>query len=174
MYDLYACNRGDTARFILGKPGARQLHVIGLNPSTANREKTDTTVAKVEQVALRHGHDGFVMANLYPLRVTNPQDLPIEHNARLSRRNILKIVDSFGVEPPLVWAAWGVNISSRPYLLRACVKLHREVASRGGRWLYYGKLCQQGHPRHPSRLSYQWTFTEFDMSAYLAAMVYSG
>ncbi len=170
MYDLYSCNRGDTARFILGKSGRTQLYVIGLNPSTASREKADTTVAKVEQVAQRNAYEGFVMANLYPLRATDPQDLPAEHNARLSRRNILEIVDSFGDEPPVMWAAWGVNISSRPYLLKACIKLHREVASRGGRWLHYGKLCQHGHPRHPSRLSYQWSFAEFDMAAYLAVM----
>ena len=170
MYDLYTCNHGDTARFILGKSGCAKLHVIGLNPSTANREKADTTAAKVERVAQRNAYEGFVMANLYPLRATDPQDLPAEHNARLSRRNIVEIVDSFGDEPPVMWAAWGVNISSRPYLLKACIKLHREVASRGGRWLHYGKLCQHGHPRHPSRLSYQWSFAEFDMAAYLAVM----
>ncbi|MBL4780607.1 MAG: DUF1643 domain-containing protein [Porticoccaceae bacterium] len=170
MYDLYSCNRGDTARFILGKAGASKLYVIGLNPSTANREKADTTVAKVETVARLNGYQGFVMANLYPLRATDPHDLPHAHNGRLLRHNILEIVDSFGEEPPVMWAAWGVNIGSRPYLLKACVKLHREVVSRGGRWLHYGKLCRNGHPRHPSRLSYQWLFTDFDMSAYLAAI----
>ncbi|MBQ0719597.1 MAG: DUF1643 domain-containing protein [Gammaproteobacteria bacterium] len=169
-YDLYSCNRGDKSRFILGKSGARTLHVIGLNPSTANREKADTTVAKVEKVARNNGYDGFVMANLYPLRATQPEDLPTEHNSRLSRRNISEIIDSFGDTCPVVWAAWGVHISSRPYLLKACVKLQQAVESRGGQWLNFGQLCQGGHPRHPSRLSYSWVFAEFDIAAYLAAL----
>tara|TARA_R110000787_G_scaffold42161_3_gene103679 strand:+ start:2785 stop:3021 length:237 start_codon:yes stop_codon:yes gene_type:complete len=76
MYDLYQCNSDDSARFILGKNGARKLFVVGLNPSTANKEKSDTTVAKVETVARNNGFDGFVMANLYPLRSTDPNELP--------------------------------------------------------------------------------------------------
>lgn len=169
MYDLYFCDRADTARFILGKSARTQLYVIGLNPSTANREKADTTVAKVERVVQRNAYEGFVMANLYPLRATDPKDLPAEHNARLSRRNILEIVDSFGDEPPVMWAAWGVNISSRPYLLKACAALQKEVAIRGGHWLHYGALSQAGHPRHPSRLSYRWSFSDFDIEDYRTA-----
>ncbi len=170
MYDLCVCNRGDTARFILGKSGNNKLYVIGLNPSTANRKKADTTVAKVEKVAQHTGYDGFVMANLYPLRTTDPLELPVKHDVRLLRRNISVIVDSFGEQAPVIWAAWGVNISARPYLRQACVVLHREVANRGGYWLHYGKLSQHGHPRHPSRLSYQWSFADFDMAAYLVAI----
>ncbi|OUS13982.1 hypothetical protein A9Q89_00465 [Gammaproteobacteria bacterium 53_120_T64] len=171
MYDLYSCNRGDTARFILGQSGDRKLYVVGLNPSTANRHKADTTVAKVEAVARLNGYQGFVMVNLYPLRATDPQQLPEKHSARLQRRNMAEIADSFGDEPPVIWAAWGVNIGARPYLLKACVELHRQVVSRGGRWLHYGELCRHGHPRHPSRLSYQWTFATFDITAYLAAVI---
>ena len=114
MYDIYSCNYRDSARFILGKSASNPLYVIGLNPSTANREKADTTVAKVAEVARRNGYEGFVMANLYPLRATDPHDLPVEHNARLSRSNLVEIVDSFGDQPPVMWAAWGVNISIRP------------------------------------------------------------
>ena len=76
MYDLYQCNKDDTSRYILGKDGDKKLFVIGLNPSTANKEKSDTTVAKVEKVAIDNGFDGFVMANLYPYRSTDPDGLP--------------------------------------------------------------------------------------------------
>ena len=62
--------------------------MIGLNPSTATRDKSDTTVAKVEAVARRNGHDGFVMLNLYPLRATKPSTLPQRANATQLRRNL--------------------------------------------------------------------------------------
>ena len=76
MYDLYQSNETDTARFILGKNGKRKLFVVGLNPSTANRYRSDTTVAKVETVTINNSFDGFVMVNLYPLRSTDPNRLP--------------------------------------------------------------------------------------------------
>jgi hypothetical protein len=50
VYDLYANSSDDRYRFVLGCNGERKLVVIGLNPSTT-RDKSDTTVAKVETVA---------------------------------------------------------------------------------------------------------------------------
>ena len=71
MYDIYSNDRNDTLRFTLGKSGSRKLLTVGLNPSTATQETSDTTVAKVEGVAKRTGFDGFVMLNLYPIRSTD-------------------------------------------------------------------------------------------------------
>ena len=73
---LYSSNKDDTWRYTLGKPGKSLLMTIGLNPSTATREKADNTVAKVEKIAQREGFDGFVMLNLYPVRETHYRLLP--------------------------------------------------------------------------------------------------
>lgn len=89
MYDLYHCDDTDSSRFILGKNGTKKLFVVGLNPSTANKEKSDTTVAKVEYVATSNG---FVMTNLYPLRSTDPNGLPQNYDQALFDENIDQII----------------------------------------------------------------------------------
>jgi len=167
MYDLYQCNKKDTARFILGKEGASKLFVIGLNPSTANKEKSDITVAKVEIVAANNGFEGFVMANLYPLRSTDPNNLPQNANKALVKENINNIIDCARSEnAPMFWAAWGGDIVLRPYLADSFKELLMAVNAINGKWLHYGELCKNGHPRHPSRLSYSWRFKPFETKTY--------
>lgn len=167
MYDLYQANRDDTARYILGKEGPKKIFVIGLNPSTAHREKSDTTVAKVERVICDNGYSGFVMANLYPLRSTEPTNLPEVFDKSLFDRNIRKIIEMARAESdPVFWAAWGGNIRIRPYLIEAYRRLNRRVMGLNGCWVHYGDLLKHGHPRHPSRLSYRWEFHTFDGSSY--------
>src|SRR6185436_1839752 len=104
MYDLYAPSADDRCRFALGRAGERKILVIGLNPSTATRDRSDTTVAKVDAVARHNGHDGFVMLNLYPLRATDPSTLPRRANVRQMRHNLDVIEAIVGAESaPVVW-----------------------------------------------------------------------
>ena len=162
MYDLYECNEDDSSRFILGKNGLRKIFVVGLNPSTANREQSDITVAKVERVASDNGFDGFVMTNLYPLRSTNPKNLPQKHKQSLSGQNIESIIEVAATEKqPTFWAAWGSDITLRSYLLESLKNLKFAVERINGSWVQYGELTKSGHPRHPSRISYQWCFKTF-------------
>jgi hypothetical protein len=168
MYDLYQCNEDDTARFILGKNGNKKLFVIGLNPSTANKEKSDTTVAKVETVASKNGFEGFVMANLYPLRSTDPNGLPEIASEDLIIKNMKAIQEFAQTEKaPVFWAAWGAGITIRPYFGIALRRTVEEIKKMNGTWVHYGELTKYGHPRHPSRLSYSWVFSEFDVSNYV-------
>jgi len=168
MYDLYESNRSDSERYILGRSGKRTLFAVGLNPSTANREKSDTTVAKVETVALNSGYDGFVMANLYPRRSTIPGNLPAHAMKASMARNIAEILKHAEIEEaPRFWAAWGVNIVIRDYLVEALQTLNAEIEKIGGLWYCYGDRTKSGHPKHPSRLSYEWVFQPFDMNTYI-------
>jgi len=171
MYDLYVCNEDDSSRFILGKDGHRMLFVIGLNPSTATQEKSDATVAKVEKVAIKNGFDGFVMANLYPLRSTKPRALPEHADPNLLSENRKAVCElAKKKEGPVFWAAWGVHITLRPYLFASLGRLAAEVSRIGGRWENFGSLCKGEHPRHPSRLSYDWVFSPFDCEGYLRSL----
>ncbi len=193
MFDLYRANRNETCRFILGKSGVRPLFIVGLNPSTATRDKSDVTATKVERVAQANGYDGFVMTNLYPRRSTLPDNLPRRGDRRLIDRNVEMIVEQAKHQAtPHFWAAWGADICKRRYLVSACQTLADKVADMGGSWWCFGPvadvgvtdiavvegpvtessaitspLTKAGHPRHPSRLSYAWALQGFDMPEYL-------
>ncbi len=147
------------------------LHVVGLNPSTANRERGDTTVTKTQRIARAQGYDGFVMTNLYPMRSTDPKGLHKRVNNRLLEDNLEHIAASIASVPkPVFWAAWGGDIGSRPYLARSLAAIIDLVADAGGDWVHYGSLRKDGHPRHPSRAAYTLKFSRFDAEHYLASL----
>jgi len=168
MYDIYHNARSDKWRFSLGRSGSRSLLVIGLNPSTATQEKSDTTVAKVDRVAKRHGFDGFVMLNLYPVRATNFNELPINVDAEAYFNNLNCIEDTVTKYlPRVIWAAWGESILARSYFLTAAQELFDRLGKHDLVWQHFGPITASGHPRHPSRLSYAWSFSKLDTKAYV-------
>ena len=91
MYEIYHSEHDDQWRYTLGTIGKRPLITIGLNPSTATQEKLDNTVTKVEKVAQQCGFDSFIMLNLYPVRATDPQDLPPSAHPVPRKRNRAQI-----------------------------------------------------------------------------------
>lgn len=167
MYDIYSNAQDDLWRFTLGKSGSRNLITIGLNPSTATKEKSDTTIAKVEAAAKQAGFDGFVMLNLYPVRSTDFNALSKEVNAEAFAANLVKIEAVVAAESePVVWAAWGENILAREFFIAASKELFSRLEKYSISWQQFGSLTQSGHPRHPSRLHYAWKFSPFDTSHY--------
>jgi hypothetical protein len=163
VYDIYSNARSDSWRFTLGKSGDNPLLTIGLNPSTATREKADTTVAKVEKVAKQHGFDGFVMFNLYPVRATDYRDLPPEVDREAFASNLAKI-DAVvgGLQQPTVWAAWGACVTHHSFFLEARDQLVARLRKHRVKWVCHGTPTAGGHPRHPSRLQYAWSLAPFD------------
>lgn len=168
MFDIYRANESDSERYALGTEGAKKLFVVGLNPSTATAEKSDTTVSKVRSVASNNQFQGFVMLNVYPLRSTDPHQLPAEGSKETIAINVSQISEiAQHTNNPVFWAAWGGDIGIRPYLKEALAELNQAVLEVGGSWVHFGTLTQSGHPRHPSRLAYAWEFSEFNVSEYL-------
>jgi hypothetical protein len=162
MYDIYSNDQGDKWRYTLGKAGRKPILTIGLNPSTATQEKADTTVAKVEQVALNNGYDGFVMLNLYPVRATDYRDLPPKVNAVAFARNLDAIEEVVSAQSkPVIWAAWGTSVDYHPYFQEARDQLQARLSKYKAKWVHFGDLTADGHPRHPSRLSYGWEFSSY-------------
>ncbi|MGD1939663.1 MAG: DUF1643 domain-containing protein [Cyanophyceae cyanobacterium] len=171
MFDIYCADAEEKYRFLLGKAGTPSLIIIGLNPSTATREKSDVTASKVAKVALHNGFEGFILANLYPLRATKPKDLPGAGNLALIQDNADIIARvSREQRSQVFWAAWGGDIGSRDYFPQALASIVDQVRSPTTRWVRFGPLRKDGHPCHPSRLSYRWAFHEFEIDAYLQAL----
>ncbi|MDD2721873.1 MAG: DUF1643 domain-containing protein [Gallionella sp.] len=167
MYDIYSSAQNDLWRFTLGKSGKRNLITIGLNPSTATKEKSDTTIAKVEKAARQAGFDGFVMLNLYPVRSSDFNALPLDVNAEAFERNLAEIeAVVVSQSKPVVWAAWGESILARKFFVAASKELFVRLEKHGTSWQQFGLLTQSGHPRHPSRLHYAWKFSPFDTKHY--------
>ena len=168
MYDIYQSTADDACRFALGRSGRRRLVVVGLNPSTATREKSDPTAAKVERVARAHGYDGFVLVNLCPVRATDCRTLPEMVEPELLKANLDAIGNvAASVQDLILWAAWGAAILTRPFLVSAAVAVTACVEQFRPAWRHFGPFTAGGHPRHPSRLSYAWTFAPFDPADYL-------
>jgi Uncharacterized protein conserved in bacteria len=171
MYDIYSNACGDLWRFMLGKSGRRKLITVGLNPSTATKEKSDTTVAKVEEVAKRNGYDGFVMLNLYPVRSTACTALPTKVNAEAFAKN-LRHIESLvaSVSQPVLWAAWGESILAREFFVEAAKELFARLNKHDVSWQHFGPLTVSGHPRHPSCLQYAWAFSPLDTKSYVQTL----
>lgn len=165
-FDLYQCNADDSARFSLGKDGERKIIVVGLNPSTATQDKSDATITKVAKATQMNGYDGFVMANLYALRSTDPAGLPKNADTELMKQNVRAIADLAADGGVTIWAAWGTKIDTRSYLIEALAQIREQVTD--AEWRHFGPLTKDGHPSHPSRLSFEWEFSNFEVDNYLA------
>lgn len=58
----------------------RFINFLMLNPSTADAEWNDNTVAKCERIALAHGYTDMVITNLFAYRATDPSDMMQAHS----------------------------------------------------------------------------------------------
>lgn len=171
MHDIYSNARDDAWRFTLGRSGARKLLTIGLNPSTATQEKSDPTVTRVATVAKDNGFDGFVMLNLYPVRATDFTTLPPTADNEAVLENLKQIEAVVASETsPTVWAAWGESILHHAFFVDAVKEMFLRLQKHDVRWVHFGALTANGHPRHPSRLAYSWDFSPFDVERYVAGL----
>ena len=163
--DLYKTNANDTAVFHRGRDGERKIVVIGLHPNTTEQEKTDKTLCKIGKAASQNGYDGFVVTHLYAQRSTEPYSLPVAEDTQLMKDNLAAIKELASDGEASFWAAWGKNISLRPYLADALAQIREQIDH--AQWLHFGPLTIDGHPRHPSRLRYGWRFSPLDVDEYL-------
>lgn len=160
----------DKERYVLGQPGIRNMLVFGVNPSTAapGDENIDPTIRKVRKLTAEAGYDGWIMVNLYPLRATNPDDLPEEADSELLATNlkvIKAVVRDYRIDA--VWAAWGNLIDSRDYLGKALYDI-QDTLTGDFQWYYRGNRTKLGHPRHPLYMKRGESFNWFPVADYAA------
>lgn len=163
---LYDRTDDNKARFVLGEHGTRPLICIGVNPSTAEPDKLDPTLAGVKRWSKRLGYDGWIMLNLYPQRSTDPNGMDKECNSALVLDNIIfstHIAKQY--KNATVWVAWGTLIEKRQYLIR-CASLMYEVLKHH-EWISIGPISVKGHPHHPLYLPRKSEVKPFDLKAYL-------
>lgn len=155
-------------RYILGQPGKLNMLVFGVNPSTASpgEDNIDQTIRTVRRLTEEAGCDGWLMVNLYPLRATNPDELPEEANKVLLRNN-LKVIKAVAETYPIyrIWAAWGNTIDKRFYLGEALYEI-QDALNGDYSWYYRGQLTKDGNPRHPLYMKKGEDFNSFPVFDY--------
>jgi hypothetical protein len=158
----------ETRRFLLGSRGANPLFVMGLNPSVADKERSDHTITRIKHYASRHPWEGFVMLNIYAQRTPQPANLHHNLDTSLHQHNISHIKKILEKHPGTsIVAAWGGTITIRPYLSSCLTDILQHIRHIPLTWLQIGDcLTAKFHPRHPSRGAYQ-TFQPFDIRKYL-------
>ena len=168
MFDTYQTSKDNKARYIIGITGSKPLHIIGLNPSTASRYKSDTTISKIRTFSSLNNYDGFMVYNLYPERSTNPDNLPQRINKEILDYNLDIIYKQISSSNQFdVCAAWGQMIKKRKYLIDCLQKIYNRISPLHSNWITIGETTKEGHPRHPSRISYKSIFKSFNIESYI-------
>ena len=163
--DIYAASKDERFRYLLGSKGKRMLVAFGINPSKANRVRSDATVTRVIRTAAKNGFDGWLMMNVSPERSTDPKNLgaqSLKDKHQKNRMAFRRILETFPDYACL--GAWGNLIESRPYLKECLRDLLGETSLSDRDWFCFGATAN-GHPRHPSRAGYE-DFQPFDIESY--------
>lgn len=104
---IYKNNNDNTCRYVLGIPGDKPLICFGINPSTAEPGVLDNTMKSVDRIAKNNGFDSWIMLNIYPQRVTNPDYMNINVNDDICDENLRYIEEILSRGDVTIWAAWG-------------------------------------------------------------------
>lgn len=165
--NTYINNSDNTCRFVLGHDSPNPLIVVGVNPSTANDKKPDATMRRVLGYAERNKFDGFLMINVYPIRSTNPHNLPQNIDCEIHNQNLKYITDLFKKHSQAtILVAFGNPINERKYLKKCFLDIIKQSLQFNLIWKQIGDLTVEGNPRHPSRGAYL-PLNKFDLTKYL-------
>lgn len=140
-------------RYVLGEKGKNPLICIGINSSTAKPNDLDRTLTKVKNISIHNNYNGWIMLNIFPLRETNPNNLPKDkHNYEtIIKKNIEEIKKIIQDYPNSdILCCWGSVIEKREYLKESLLKLFNEIlCSKNDKLKCIDLTKKQQHPRHP-------------------------
>ena len=167
MRSIYIKNNKKNVRYALGeinKKGGRTLLCLGVNPSTAIPGNLDNTLKNVVKISKFNGYDSWIMLNVYPLRETNPKNLPKVIDKSLHKKNlktIRRIFRKYRNNSDLL-LAYGDLILYKIYLLDC----RNDIRCLVKKIKYQGKmLCidktKKGNPGHPLYKKQQSTLITF-------------
>lgn len=164
-YDIEKMVGDGCVRYSLANKGDKPLIVVGINPSTADEDKSDATMRRVMGFAERYGFDSFVMLNVYPLRATKPAALPQDCDAALHAANVREIINVVSSHPGApILLAYGGNINSRKYLKPCLREIIEALKPYGSKYFQIGAaLNRDGSPKHPLMAPYSSAMTPCDI-----------
>jgi len=132
---------------------------IMLNPSTADEVDNDPTVQRCQTRALRSGHGGVTVLNLFAWRATFPQELTAADDPVGPENDaaIRSWTDMPYATYVAAWGTWG-------RLLGRGSDVSRHLQERGVRLMTLG-VNKDGSPKHPLYLPYSATLIEMEKSS---------
>ncbi len=182
IYSAPQINQEDY-RFLLGKNGGNNLHVIAMNPSVATQNKWDQTVMKAFGLALINGYDGCIIMNLSPSRESKSTNLLDNIDPLYTEKNISSICDFIltSVNECIdILACWGDKIEENTDMICSLIsiydklKLHEKYSLINWYCLKDvpsgNLLTNNGHPRHLSRLNQTSAPEDFPIEQYIEKM----
>ena len=103
------------------------------------------------------------MANIYPQRATDPDDLHKEMDAELHSRNLQIIKKTIKKHKKIVVVfAYGNLINKRPYL-KECLNDINKIIKKYNLETKMLKLTKEGNPFHPLYASQETKLINYDM-----------
>ncbi len=164
---IYEKTKDNKARFVLGTKGKNPLICFGINPSTAEPNNLDPTLATVHRISEKLPElDSFIMFNVYPQRATDPNNLHKEAIQKLKKENEAHIAKIIDYKEYAVWAAWGNLIEKRPYLAKHMQDIISLPELAHCNWLCRGEITKKCHPHHPLYVKNDVEFKAFNIEEY--------
>lgn len=163
---FYKIDENNKARYLLGETPENSSKVfvcIGLNPSATTPDNIDKL--GVKKRSIEFGYHSWLMINLYPQRVTNPNQLNLQFNENYHQKNLKYISEYLQNKKYDIWAAWGNSIEKRIYLPK-CLK-DLILLLKPLNWYTIGPLTKKQHPHHPLYLKNNLPLIKFEPLTYL-------
>jgi len=123
-------------------PGNRIMNFIMLNPSTANEEFNDPTVARCENRTIDMGYSYMIVTNIFAYRATDPVDMKNQKDP-VGEMNNKAIFDSAS-DSDFIICAWG---NHGDFLDRGAEV--KSILDGLNKELYFLKMNGSGQPAHP-------------------------
>lgn len=149
--DFSKCNKFRYTLIRNFKCGNGTLTFILLNPSTANEEFNDPTIARCENRTIAMGFKQMVITNIYPFRATNPKEMFASKVARGEKSKIKSLIYknneaivSQAKKSKLVICAWGCHAQSE-----STADEVKEILDANKIKLHVLELSKGGRPKHP-------------------------
>lgn len=115
---------------------------IMLNPSTADAEKNDPTVARCCKYAQRWGYGALIVTNIFGYRATDPREMKAQEDpvGKLNMKYIYKAAS----DSDFIVCAWGTH-GGYQNQGREVVEMLEEMQGI----MHCLKITKHGHPKHP-------------------------
>lgn len=135
----------------------KTLHIVMLNPSTADSEKDDPTIRKCVGFADRLGYNGIAVLNVFALRATHPEDLVKKAADRVGDNYRFFASELSDADVLVGWGGWGRN----KHLIASVDRARVEIRKAHPRKVFCLGMTETYMPRHPLMLPYTTEPQEF-------------